>query len=297
MKMNYYKKEFLDYLLNQKKYSKLTVNSYQRDIDEFIGFLKAKKIERFNQATYQVVRGYLTWLYQKKLARTTINRRISSLRSFYRYLCKQEYIEDNPMVLIETLKTPKRNPDFLYYEEMQQLLDSIDVSTDLGIRNRAMLELMYASGLRCSEVVGLTLKQIDWNQQVLLIHGKGDKDRYVPFHDCAKKWLLKYINEVRNNFCDGSHQYVFVNNRGNQMTNRGLEDVVNRVVYQFDPTRKIHPHMFRHSFATHLLNAGADLRSVQELLGHENLSTTQIYTHVSNEHLKEVYIKNHPRNR
>ena len=161
-----------------------------------------------------------------------------------------------------------------------------------------MLEIMYASGLRCSEVVNLTLDCIDFHNRVLLIHGKGNKDRYVPFHEFASEWLLKYIEEVRGKLVNSEdHPYVFVNKRGEQMTNRGIQDIVKRIGREYDATKKIHPHTFRHSFATHLLHAGADIRTVQELLGHENLSTTQIYTHVTKEHLKNVYLKAHPRNK
>ena len=160
------------------------------------------------------------------------------------------------------------------------------------------MELMYASGLRCSEVVNLQLSNIDFNQMVLFIHGKGNKDRYVPFHDYAGEWLIKYIQEARENLMikNEGHNFVFVNKFGNPLTNRGVENIVDRIMRLYDSTKKIHPHTIRHSFATHLLNAGADIRTVQELLGHENLSTTQIYTHISRDHLKEVYLKAHPRN-
>lgn len=181
---------------------------------------------------------------------------------------------------------------------MLGLLDSIHIDSDLGMRNKAMLELMYASGLRVSEVVHLTLDHIDFSHQMLFIHGKGNKDRYVPFHDEAKKWLVEYINHARIELMSTTHQdhdFVFVNKRGGQLTNRGVEDIVNRCMRDYDPTRKIHPHTIRHSFATHLLDAGMDIRVVQELLGHASLSTTQIYTHVTQEKLIEVYNKSCPR--
>lgn len=299
MKMDSDKKEFIDYLKFQKQYSKLTIEAYERNINEFINFCQKENITSFDQVKYPMLRGYLMMLHQKNLSKTTINHRVSTLRSFYQFLVKQELVKDNPVLLIDTMKVPKRNPDFLFPEEMIELLDSIDTSTNLGIRNKAMLELMYASGLRCSEVVGLTLQKVDFSRNLLLVHGKGNKDRYVPFHDFAKKWLIIYLENVRPHLVaktDGTNAF-FVNNRGGMMTNRGVEDIVNRVCKNYDPTKKIHPHTFRHSFATHLLNAGADLRTVQELLGHENLSTTQIYTHISNEHLKEVYEHAHPRNK
>ena len=296
--MNLDKKEFMDYLKYQKHYSVLTIAAYERNINEFIDYLKRENITSFQDVQYPLIRGYLTALFQKKISKSTINNKISTLRSFYRFLVKQELVDDNPMVLVENMKVPQRNPDFLFPEEMMELLDSIDVQSHLGIRNKAMLELMYASGLRCSEVVGLTLDCIDFSRQILLVHGKGNKDRYVPFHDYAAQWLKTYILEVRNELIAKTEgtQYVFVNKNGKMMTNRGVEDIVDRVAKNYDSTKKIHPHTFRHSFATHLLNAGADLRTVQELLGHENLSTTQIYTHITKEHLRDVYLKAHPRN-
>lgn len=291
------REEFIEYLQYQKHYSSNTVESYQRTLNEFIEFLEKENIDNFNDVKYSSIRKYLTYLNEKKLSKNSINNRISCLRSFYKYLVKEELVENNPMSLVENIKTAKRNPDFLFPEEMIELLDSIDVQDDLGVRNKAMLEIMYASGLRCSEVVNLTLDCIDFYNRVLLIHGKGNKDRYVPFHEYAGDWLLKYIEESRSNLVSTSnHQYVFVNKRGERMTNRGVQDIIKRISKKYDPTKNIHPHTFRHSFATHLLNAGADIRTVQELLGHENLSTTQIYTHITKEHLKEVYLKTHPRN-
>lgn len=292
------KKEFLEYLQFQKHYSINTIDSYQRSLNEFIDFLDHENINDFNNVTYQTMRKYLLYLNEKKLSKSSMNNRISCLRSFYKYLVKEELVENNPMVLVDNIKTAKRNPDFLFPEEIMDLLDGIDTQDDLGMRNKAMLEIMYASGLRCSEVVNLTLDCIDFHNRILLIHGKGNKDRYVPFHEYASKWLLKYIEESRGNLVNQEeHPYVFVNKRGEKMTNRGVQDIVKRIGKKYDATKKIHPHTFRHSFATHLLNAGADIRTVQELLGHENLSTTQIYTHITKEHLKNVYLKAHPRNK
>lgn len=296
MDLNDYRNEYIKYLRFQKGYSPLTIESYQRDIDEFIGYMKKEGLNQYAEVEYPMLRGYLMEFHKKRLSATTINHKLSSLRNFYRYMVKQQYLKNNPFLLVDSLKTAKRNPDFLYVEEMIGLLDSIDINSNLGMRNKAMLELMYATGLRCSEVVNLTLSQIDFSQDVILVHGKGSKDRYVPFHDYAKEWLVRYINDVRSELTiHQDHQFVFVNNRGKQMTNRGVEDIINRLAYQYDSTLKIHPHTIRHSFATHMLDAGMDLRVVQQLLGHSSLSTTQIYTHVTKEKLKDVYHKSHPR--
>lgn len=296
MDLNDYRNEYIKYLRFQKGYSPLTIESYQRDIDEFIGYMKKEGLDQYAEVEYPMLRGYLMEFHKKRLSATTINHKLSSLRNFYRYMVKQQYLKNNPFLLVDSLKTAKRNPDFLYVEEMIGLLDSIDINSNLGMRNKAMLELMYATGLRCSEVVNLTLSQIDFSQDVILVHGKGSKDRYVPFHDYAKEWLVRYINDVRSELTiHQDHQFVFVNNRGKQMTNRGVEDIINRLAYQYDSTLKIHPYTIRHSFATHMLDAGMDLRVVQQLLGHSSLSTTQIYTHVTKEKLKDVYHKSHPR--
>ena len=290
--------EYLDVLKYQKNYSDLTIQAYQRDIEQFFLYLREECIEDLSEVQYSFLRGYLSSLHQQNLSAKTINHKMSSLRGFYRYLQNQEYINDNPFLLVDSLKEPQRTPDFLYIDEMVALLDSIDITAPLGKRNKAMLELMYASGLRCREVVELTLAQIDFSRQLLLIHGKGTKDRYVPFHDFAKECLQDYLETERLELMAKKHQehhFVFVNKFGGQMTNRGIEDIVNRVTQNYDPTKKIHPHTFRHSFATHLLQQGVDIRLVQELLGHSSLSTTQVYTHVTNQHLKEVYDHAHPR--
>lgn len=290
------KTNYLKYLRYQKGYSSLTIDSYQRDINEFIDFMNEEDIKSYEDVEYVYLRGYLMKLYQRHLSTNTINRKISSLKNFYRYMVKQKWLTKNPFLLVDSLKTPKRNPDFLYIDEMMGLLDSIDTSSPLGIRNKAMLELMYATGIRCSEVVNLKISDIDFGQKIILVHGKGEKDRYVPFHDYAKKWLVSYLEEVRGELVvHQDHSYVFVNNRGNHMTNRGVEDILNRIAYQYDSTMKIHPHTIRHSFATHMLDAGLDIRLVQQLLGHSSLSTTQIYTHITKEKLKQVYHQSHPR--
>lgn len=292
-------KDYLRYLECVKNYSYLTITAYQRDIEEFIQYCKREDIDSFQSVKYPFLRGYLAYLHTKSLSSKTINHKMSSLRGLYRYLQKEEFIDDNPFLLVESLKEPQRQPDFLYVDEMLGLLDSIDTHTMLGRRNKAMLELMYASGLRCSEVVTLQLEQVDFSRQLLFIHGKGGKDRYVPFHDYAREWLQDYIENDRQEIMIKSqqeHQYVFINKFGKPLTNRGVEDIVDRVVKNYDPTKKIHPHTIRHSFATHLLEQGIDIRVVQELLGHSHLSTTQVYTHITKQHLKEVYDHSHPRN-
>lgn len=289
--------KFLQFLQYQKHYSVLTIENYSRDIQEFLGYLHQEGFT-YQDVDFILIRKYLFILHEKNLTHSTINRKVSSLKSFYKYLYQEEMIHDNPWAIIRHLKSPTQTPDFLYRDDMLSFLKSIGTQDDLGIRNKAMLELMYASGLRVSEVVSLTLQNIDFNERILLIHGKGNKDRYVPFHEQAKYWLKKYIDTVR---CElllkkgEHHPIVFVNKFGKPLTNRGVEDIVNRLMKNYDPMKKIHPHTIRHSFASHLLEAGMDIRIVQELLGHSSLSTTQIYTHITQKHLRDVYDKSCPR--
>ena len=296
--MDQMRDEFLDYLEVQKGYSNLTIASYKREIDDFMAFMIKEGYTSFAEATYKLIRVYLIDLDKRKLSHATINHKLSALRSFYKYLYRDGAVKDNPFNLMNSLKTKQRHPDFLYLDDMLDYLDSIDTTGLLGLRNKAMLELMYASGLRCSEVVNLTLDCINLNQNMMLIHGKGNKDRYVPFHDVAEEWLVAYLQSARRELMSAAHaqhDYVFVNARGQQLTNRGVQDIVNRTMAHYDPMKKIHPHTIRHSFATHLLDAGMDLRVIQELLGHENLSTTQVYTHVTKEKLQQIYDQACPR--
>ena len=192
-------------------------------------------------------------------------------------------------------KKEKKIPEFLFYDEMIELLESIPLDTDENIRNRAMFEMMYACGLRVSEVVSLKIDDIDLNDQIVRVVGKGSKERIIPFYDEAKEYLILYLNKVRKKMCTDKERNCFLNLKGQPLTTRGVQYILDKVVLKSGLLLKVHPHMFRHSFATHLLDNGADLRIVQELLGHSNLSTTQIYTHVSKEHLKNTYKKAFPR--
>lgn len=295
-----YVKEYLEYIKYHKNYSELTIQGYRREIEEFVEYMLREGIDCFEEVQYSFLRGYLEYLHDKNLSAKTVNHRMSSLRGFYRYMQNEGYVSENPFLLVDSFKEEQKNPDFLYIDEMLGLLDSISTNTLLGIRNKAMLELLYATGIRCQELIELTLSQIDFQRQMILVHGKGSKDRYVPFYDYAKEWLIEYIQGPRQELLARYHQehdYVFVNKNGAKMTNRGVEHIINVVTRNYDSTKKVHPHTFRHSFATHLLEQGVDIRIVQELLGHRNLSTTQIYTHVTKEHLKEVYQHAHPRNK
>ncbi len=299
--MKEWKQRFLDYINQLNTGSKHTLEAYERDIDDFIAFLNEEGITSFEHTDRIVVMNYIASLRQRDgvsgaMKNTSIARKLSSLRSFYRYLNEFIGIQENPFLYVKGPKISRRIPEFLFYDEMELFLSSFDLQKEVDLRNRALFELMYACGLRVSEIVALRLEDIDFIDQVVHITGKGDKQRIVPFYDMAKEILLHYIEEVREKWIQKEkHSIVFINQRGKGLTTRGVQYLMQRQADALNMSIHIHPHMFRHSFATHLLDNGADLRLVQELLGHSSLSTTQIYVHVSQERLKNVYIQAHPR--
>lgn len=289
---------FLTYIQQKHTGSVHTKDAYERDIQSFISFLHQEQITAFEDVDRIVLMNYITSLHnedQKVLSNATIARKLSSLRSFYRYLNSYFHIEKNPFLYFKAPKQSRKIPEFLFYDEMDTFLSSFQLDDDAQLRDRAMFELMYASGLRVSELTQLTLKDIDFTNQIVKIHGKGDKERIVPFYDVACIMVQRYINEVRCKWCRGDHDIVFVNQKGAKLTSRGVQYRMELAEKQLQLPMHLHPHMFRHSFATHLLDNGADLRVVQELLGHASLSTTQIYVHVSKERLKDSYLQAHPR--
>ncbi|MGM9927504.1 MAG: tyrosine recombinase XerC [Bacillus sp. (in: firmicutes)] len=287
---------FLQYLQLEKNYSDHTINYYRSDIDEFFMFIIEQNIEGLHAVTYLDARLYLTKLYDRNLAKKSIARKTSCLRSFFKWLMREEYVLENPFSQVSLPKKERRLPNFLYEEEMTALFQSIKCDTPLGKRDKALLELLYATGIRVSECCGLKLQDIDFSLGTILVHGKGKKDRYVPFGKYARDALHMYINNARNELVNQQkHDCVFVNFRGEPLTVRGVRYILTTLFNNACQDGKLHPHMLRHSFATHLLNNGADLRSVQELLGHSNLSSTQVYTHVTKEQLRKVYQSSHPR--
>ncbi|MFS0782312.1 tyrosine recombinase XerC [Bacillus sp. 1P06AnD] len=286
---------FLQYLQLEKNYSDYTIEYYSKDVNEFFMFIDEQSIADIHTVSFFDARLYLTKLYNKDMAKKSIARKTSCLRSFYKWLMREELAAENPFALVSLPKKEQKLPQFLYEEEIVKLLASIP-STTLGIRNLALVELLYATGIRVSECCGLTLKDIHFDLETILVHGKGKKDRYVPFGKYAGSALHKYINDARKKLMKkADHDYVFVNSRGEPLTVRGIRHILKQLIEHACIDGKLHPHMLRHSFATHLLNNGADLRSVQELLGHDNLSSTQIYTHVTKDQLRKVYQSSHPR--
>lgn len=283
-------KEFLDYLEYERKYSLYTVDNYDKDITEFASFLEEKKITNFNKADYQLIRDYLVYLYSKNYKNKTICRHISSLRSFFKFLLFNKYIKTNPMVLITNPKIEKKLPNFLYYNDLEKILDTPDQTNVVGIRDELIVELLYSTGVRVSELVNIKVKDIDFSKRTIQIFGKGKKERIVLFGNKTLELINKYLDES-----EFDHEYLILNQRGKKITERGIRLILDKNVRMSGVKAHVTPHTIRHTFATHMLNEGANLVTVQELLGHENLATTQVYTHVSNERLRAVYLKNHPR--
>jgi len=288
--------EFIVYLEYEKGYSNKTIISYEKDLELFNVFLKENKITKAEEITYNIIRKYLSFLHDKNYTSTSISRKISTLRTFFKYALKQKYIKTNPITLISNPKKEKKLPKYLKYEEIERLLNCIDTSTKEGIRNKLIIELLYSTGIRVSELVNIKLKDIKIKEKQITILGKGNKERIVLFGNEAKKILGQYINTYRDEFKGNvSNQYLLISKKGKPLSTNKIELIVKEVLKQSALKLNISPHTLRHTFATHLLDSGADLKSVQELLGHENLKTTAIYTHVTNERLKNVFLKSHPR--
>jgi integrase/recombinase XerC len=296
------KKEFIsaffEYLQIEKNCSVSTVETYKRDIEHFVCFMEQQAIQRFAAVSYASVRLYLTELYEQGLGRKTVARKISCLRSFYKFLMRESFIEQNPFMMTSLPKKEKHLPKFLYEEELTKLFNATDITTPLGQRDQAILELLYATGMRVSECCRLNIEDIDFSIGTVLVFGKGRKERYLPVGSFALEALQYYIKDGREKKLSQSSSKtnaLFLNYRGGRLSERSVRTILKKIIEKTALNIHISPHVLRHTFATHLLNEGADLRSVQELLGHANLSTTQIYTHVSKDRLREVYMNHHPR--
>lgn len=287
-------REFIEYLKIVKNYSDNTVRNYEIDLDEYKVFLDHKGITDYD-VDYKIVREYVEYLNKLKYKTTTISRRISALRSFYKFLYKKKKIHSNPMPLISNPKKEKILPKFLYINEIEELLGEPD-DTVQGIRDHAIIEILYSTGIRVSELVNIKIRDIDFSNRTIRILGKGSKERIVIYgHVCAKV-LDNYLNNSRKLIKNSNlTDYLILNLNGKKLTDRSVRNIINKYMNKTSIQKHISPHTLRHTFATHLLDNGADLKAVQELLGHADLGTTQIYTHVSNERLREVYLKTHPR--
>ncbi len=293
---------FLDYIRISKSGSSKTEDAYRRDIGRFLEYLHEEKITSFEKVDKEVMMNYMTRLRSGKITKTKISntsfaRVLSSLRSFYKYLNRYENIENNPIQYFKSPKAKKSLPNFLTFEQMMNLLRSFDLDDLAQLRNRCIIETIYACGLRISEATSLKINNIHFNQQVLTVVGKGNKERMIPFYPKCGRLIEKYMNEARSQWIKEEHGYLFVSQSGKPITPRAVQMILKDAGERIGLSVEVHPHMLRHSFATHMLDNGADLRTVQELLGHENLSTTQIYTHVTVDRLKNVVKQSHPRSK
>lgn len=288
---------FIEYLKYQRNYSNFTCNNYRKDLNEYNSFISSNKIN-YKNMDYNEAKEYVIYLNKKNDSKSTISRKLSSLRTFYKYLVLNNKVESNPFLLVSSPKKEKRIPKFINYNNMEEILNVPNIKTKEGQRERVILEVLYASGVRVSELVNIKLKDIDFKNKNILIFGKGSKERLVSFGDYALEYINLYLKEGRNLFLDGvKSDYLIVGKKSEKLTTRRIEQIIDDIIKRTSIKLNITPHMFRHTFATHLLDNGCDLLVVQELLGHASLSSTEIYTHVSNEHLREVYLKCHPRNK
>lgn len=287
--------EYCDYLQYQKNYSEYTIENYCSDIIQYLDYLASEGIN-FKKIEYSDLRFYLMYLKEKKQENnSSIDRKLSALRGFYRFLATEKITDNNAFSLVTGLKKEKKLPRYFEYNELEELFKVPDLRTALGQRDRLILEMLYATGLRVGELVSVKVGDIDLGSRVILVVGKGNKERRVTYgdycHDALKLYLSDGYLKLNKNVSD----YLFLNNNGEVITERGIRYVLDQVIKKTSLNKSISPHVLRHSFATHLLNEGCDLLTVQKLLGHESISATQIYTHVTTDRLKEVYYNSFPR--
>lgn len=287
---------YLSYISDQRNYSIDTIKSYKEDLKQLKEYYQIEQISFLN-IKYSDIRNYYNFLDKKKYSKNSIARMISSSRSFYKYLAFINEVETNPFLLGSLPKKDQLLPKFLYYNELEEMFDICDLSNYYGQRDRCILELLYATGIRVSELTNVKLEDIDFSSKQIKVLGKGNKERIVFFGNYALEYLGKYINDGRKKLLkDGASEYLFINNKKERLESRGVELIISKIVSKTSIKTKITPHTLRHTFATHLLNEGCDILTVQELLGHESLRATQVYTHITTDALKDTYLKTHPRN-
>ena len=286
--------DFINYLEYERNYSNNTIIAYKNNILQLINYLESININDIKSVKYETIRGYLSYLHENKYKSKSISRMISSMRSFFKYLKVENVISNNPMTLISNPKLEKKLPKYLTINEVEKILNVPDMNDKIGIRDAFILELLYVSGIRVSELVNIKLNDIEESQRRIKILGKGNKERYVLYGSRCSDLLKKYMS-VRSEFLKYPNDYLILSKTGRKINTREIRNIINRIKTKAGISISISPHTFRHTFATHMLNEGADLRAVQELLGHENLSTTTIYTHLTNEKLRRTYLNTHPR--
>ncbi len=286
---------FLEYLEYQKNYSKHTILNYKEDINEYFNYLDSEGIN-YKNIEYSDIRFYLMYLKDtKKDINSSIDRKLSALRSFYKYMANEGIVSTNVFSLVSGPKKDKKLPRYFEYNELEELFRVPNTSTALGKRDLLILEMLYATGVRVSELVNIKVSDIDLGRRNILILGKGNKERYVTYGEYCEDALKSYLDSGRSFLCGIDNDYLFLNSNGGQLTERGVRYILDKIIKDTSINKKISPHMIRHSFATHLLNNGCDLLTVQKLLGHESIKATQVYTHVSTDRLKDVYYNSFPR--
>ena len=297
--MNEHLSKFITYLIAEKNASPYTIKNYRHEIGQFLDFLEEQGIDSWDGVDRYVLRRYLARLQAEGYVKASISRRISELRSFCRYLVREDILDRNPIRVISSPKIPKRLPDYLAPHQVEALLAAPDATAPQGQRDRAIMEVLYASGLRVSEVVSLNLSNVDLRYGQMRVWGKGGKERLALLGGPACRALTRYIQDGRPRLIKENRatNALFLNRLGSRLSTRSVSNIMDKYAKLAGLGRRVTPHVMRHTFATHLLDGGADLRTVQELLGHADLSTTQIYTHVSQARVREVYRKAHPRAR
>lgn len=291
--------QFRAYLLVEKNFSQYTAKAYTSDVMSFLIWLEDTDV---SSVDYNKIREYLRFIYKYNYKKTTVARKISALRTFYKYLYRERVVEANPVAGVSAPKKTKSLPKFLDKEEIEQILNNVNIESPSGFRNRAILELLWATGMRISELSGLNFGDLNLEHNEIKVFGKGSKERIVLISERAKQYLERYIHTARRLVAKDfppppqeENSPVFINNTGYRLNPKTIRNVINSIVEKISLPQKVTPHMFRHSFATYLIENGADLRVVQELLGHASISNTQIYTHISTKHLTDTYNKAHPR--
>ena len=298
--MNKPTNEFLTHLKNERNYSPQTIKSYGEDIEKFFDFLLVEDI-LMDQIDIIVIRNFLTKELNSGVSKRSCKRRLSALKYFYKFLVQKGYVEDNPFLFVDTPKTDVKYPHALYKEQVREILDENAKRTDdLMIRDQAILSTLYFTGMRAAELVNLDIQSLSLKQRIIRVIGKGNKERMVPISEECRKDLERYINFTRKELLNktlAATPALFLNNKGERLTTRGLEYILDAIEEKTGTFVGLHPHILRHSFATHLLENGADLRVIQELLGHSSLNATQVYTHVTEKEMQQEYLSSHPRAR
>jgi tyrosine recombinase XerC len=287
--------EYLDYLRHERNASGHTIASYRHDLTQFVDYLETRQ-SSLRRADNLQIRGFMAELHERRLKKSSLARKLAAIRSFFRFAVKNKWIAENPARVVATPKQEQRVPSFLTEEEMANFLDMPPSGKPLDLRDRAALEILYATGIRVGELVGINVEDVHLGERLVRVRGKGKKERIVPFGAPAQGRLRAYLGARAELAGDRiGENALFLNYRGRRITTRSVERLVDKYIRRTAVRRKISPHSLRHSFASHLLSRGADLRVIQELLGHESLATTQKYTHLDLGHLMDVYRKSHPR--